>query len=97
MLTNTVDDEDLVAYREQLKAYIPEEVLPYFIANNKETELSFPVLEYPTKVKSLNLEKDLSFTGTLSGIKGQYLLFKDQTVFNIRGNEGLYVSLSISS
>jgi hypothetical protein len=36
------------------------------------------------KVKSLSLEKTPSFTGRLTGIKGQYLLFEDGTVFNIR-------------
>ena len=31
----------------------------------------------------------------LKGIKGQYLIFEDDTVFNIRANEGLVVSLEI--
>jgi hypothetical protein len=30
--------------------------------------------------KSLSLEKTPSFTGRLTGIKGQYLLFEDGTV-----------------
>jgi len=29
------------------------------------------------------------------GIKGQYLLFEDQTVFNVRSNEGLVVRINI--
>jgi hypothetical protein len=33
-----------------------------------------------TKVKSLSLEKTPNFTGRLTGIKGQYLLFEDGTV-----------------
>ncbi len=96
MLTNTVDDEDLVAWRNKLKQYVPEEAAPYFIENNKETELHFPVLRYPEKVKSLNLEKTPKFEGKLMGIKGQYLLFEDNTVFNIRGSEGYYVSLGLT-
>ncbi len=51
MLTNNVDDEDLVAWRNKLKQYIPEEAAPYFIENNKETELHFPVSEVPRKSK----------------------------------------------
>jgi hypothetical protein len=95
MLTNNVDDEDLSAWRNTLKQYIPKEAIPYFIENNKETELHFPVLRYPEKVKSLNLEKTPQYQGKLMGIKGQYLLFEDDTVFNIRGNEGYYVSLGL--
>lgn len=96
MLTNQIDDEDLVNWRNKLRPYIPEEAAPYFIENNKETEIHFPVLHYPKKVKSLNLEKTPQFEGELIGIKGQYLLFEDNTVFNVRGSEGYCVALSLS-
>ncbi|MEG3657377.1 DUF2797 domain-containing protein [Arenibacter palladensis] len=95
MLTNDVDDEDLVAYRNKLKKYIPEEAAAYYIESNKETHLEFPVLQYPKKVKSLNLDKTPTYTGVLKGIKGQYLIFEDSTVFNVRGSEGYVVSLDV--
>jgi len=53
-------------------------------------------LQYPEKVKSLNLSKTPNFEGVLKGIKGQYLIFEDNTVFNVRGNEGNYISLGIA-
>lgn len=96
MLKNEIVDENLVEWRERLKAYIPEEAKDYFIQTNTETNLHFPVLQYPEKPKSLNLEKQKTYTGTLKGIKGQYLIFEDQTVFNIRGNEGLVVSIEVN-
>lgn len=96
MLTNNVDDEDLVNWRNKLKQYIPEEAKEYFIENNNETHLEFPVLKYPEKVKSLNLGKTPSYSGILKGIKGQYLIFEDNTVFNVRGSEGYYISLGIN-
>ncbi len=95
MLTNDVDDEDLVAWRNKLKPFIPDEAKEYFIASNTETNLDFPVLHYPEKVKSLNLDKTPVYEGKLKGIKGQYLIFEDDTVFNIRGNEGYYVGLTV--
>lgn len=95
MLTNQLKDEDLFAWREKLKAFIPEEAKDYFIADTRETEIHFPVLRYPEKVKSLNLEKSPEFNGVLKGIKGQYLIFEDNTVFNVRGNEGYYVALEL--
>lgn len=94
MLTNTIDDANLLEWRNKLKAFIPEEAAPYFIEDNGETHLEFPVLQYPEKVKSLNLSKTPHYTGVLKGIKGQYLIFEDNTVFNIRANEGLYVGLN---
>ncbi|MBD0778236.1 DUF2797 domain-containing protein [Maribacter sp. ANRC-HE7] len=96
MLTNTIDDEDLITWRDKLRPYIPEEAAQYFIENNHETHMAFPVLEYPEKVKSLNLTKTPSYKGVLKGIKGQYLIFEDNTVFNVRSSEGYYVSIRIS-
>jgi hypothetical protein len=95
MLKNDIEDESLVDWRERLKNYIPEEVAAYFIDTNTETHLEFPVLQYPEKPQSLNLRKTTNYTGKLVGIKGQYLIFEDQTVFNIRANEGLVVNLSL--
>lgn len=44
---------------------------------------SYPVLQYPTKVVSLNPEKTPEIRGRLLGIKGQYLLL-DSGVINLR-------------
>lgn len=96
MLTNSIEDVNLEEWKQKLKSFIPNEALEYFIADNEETHLNFPVLQYPEKVKSLNLEKNLNYTGVLKGIKGQYFIFEDSTVFNIRANEGLYVSLRVN-
>ena len=96
MLKNEVVDEDLVQWRERLKQYIPDEVKDYFIETNTETNLEFPVAKYPEKPNSLNLLKDQSYTGKLTGIKGQYLMFDDDKVFNIRANEGLVVAITVN-
>ena len=95
MLTNDVLDLNLVEEREKLKQYIPEEARQYFLVDNKETEIKFPVLQYPKKVKTLNLSKIPFYDGILKGIKGQYWLFEDGTVFNVRSHEGFVVELAI--
>ncbi len=96
MLKNDIEDVDLVEWREKLKSSIPEETIAYFINDKQETLLEFPVLKYPEKVKSLNLDKTPSYKGTLKGIKGQYLIFDDNTVFNVRSSEGYFVGINIS-
>lgn len=96
MLQNNIEDLNLVEWRDKLKTHIPDEAAEYFITSNTETNLEFPVLQYPDKVKSLNLDKTPSFEGILKGIKGQYLIFEDQTVFNVRGSEGYYVGIDIN-
>lgn len=95
MLTNSVIDLDLKEERKKLKQFIPQEVKPYFLENNKETEIQFPVKQYPLKIKSLNLEKTPIYQGKLKGIKGQYIIFEDGTVFNVRNWEGYVVEFRI--
>ncbi len=95
MLKNEIADENLVEWRDRLKAYIPEEAQDYFIESNTETNIEFPVNQYPEKPKSLNIKKEGSYSGKLVGIKGQYLIFEDQTVFNVRSNEGLVVEIGV--
>lgn len=95
MLKNEIEEEDLFEFRDRLSAHIPEEVKPYFLANKADKwDLEFPVNRYPQKVKSLNLAKTPEFEDRLVGIKGQYFIFENDTVFNIRGNEGAVVELS---
>ena len=74
---------------------LPDELKQHLVRDQEITELKFPVLQYPKKVQSLNLEKENTFTGVLKGIKGQYLIFEDQTVYNIRSNEGTVVEINI--
>lgn len=95
MLKNEIKDENLIEWRDKLKPFIPEEAMQFFIEDNEETNIEFPVLQYPKKPKSLNLKKTANYTGVLKGIKGQYLIFEDDTVCNIRSNEGIVVSINI--
>ena len=96
MLTNNLKDLDLEKIREDLRPYLPEEVQDYYLSNSKELEIEFPVVSYPPKCKTLNLSKMPFYEGILKGIKGQYLIFEDGMVFNVRKHEGFVVSLGIS-
>ena len=96
MLQNEYEE---VQWQEAIKQAIdglPKDLVdPYIDRDHEIIELKFPVLKYPEKVKSLNLEKENTYTGVLKGIKGQYLLFEDQTVYNIRSNEGTVLEINI--
>jgi hypothetical protein len=75
MLTNNVEQIDLVAERLKVENLIPTEVQEYFYSQKNDLyEMHYPVLEYPAKVNSLSLDKTPHFQGKLTGIKGQYLL-----------------------
>lgn len=97
MLKNEITDEDLFKWKKDLKQHLPEEVLPYFLEKVQETNIEFPVLKYPETPNVLNLDKIPFYEGILKGIKGQYLIFDDGTVFNVRSNEGRVVGISVKN
>jgi hypothetical protein len=66
------------------------------LENAAVTTIRFPVLEYPGKVKSFNLDKTPRVGGTLLGIKGQYLIF-DSGVINMRKYAGYQLTLSTTT
>ncbi|WOJ95615.1 DUF2797 domain-containing protein [Congregibacter brevis] len=57
------------------------------------TTIDYPVLEYPSKVKSMTFDKMPEVSGTLMGIKAQYLIL-DTGVINMRRHAGYQVALS---
>lgn len=98
MLKNDVEDLDLVAEAKQVLAtYQPQLTaindLQFETLALQPLFFEYPVLEYPTKVKSLNLDKTPKIEGQLLGIKGQYLLL-DTGVINLRKYGGYEVRFS---
>jgi hypothetical protein len=96
MLKNEISDVDLLVQKEKLSVYIPKETEQYLLGNNTDIyEMHYPVLQYPMKIKSLKLDKFPVIKGKLVGIKGQYLIFDDGSVFNVRNHEGYVVNLKV--
>lgn len=96
MLTNEIVFEDLLESRRKLENLLPDEVKEFFRVDVADLyELEYPVLYYPKKINSLNLDKNAVYSGKLIGIKGQYLIFEDGTVFNVRGYEGYKVTFNV--
>ena len=93
MLRGENEHLDLVALRDELLAELKPKLDPLIqrfgiqaiqpILNAEVQTLTYPVEKYPTKVVSLNLDKTPEISGTLLGIKGQYLIF-DIGVINLR-------------
>ncbi|MDP4859240.1 MAG: DUF2797 domain-containing protein [Schleiferiaceae bacterium] len=73
------------------------EWMAWVVERNEPWRVDYPVVQYATKPSYLSLEKTPEFTGRLSGIRGQYLIFEDSRVFNVRGHEGHEVRLRVRS
>jgi hypothetical protein len=55
-------------------------------------DINYPVSQYLTKISSFNFDKTPSVSGTLLGIKGQYLIF-EQGVINMRKFSSYQISV----
>ena len=95
MLKCKSTDLDLEKERSECLKYLPDEVLNYVTNDSNTVKINYPVETLPLKPKSLNIVKTQKFTGKITGIKGQYLIFEDDTVFNVRSNEGIVVKISV--
>jgi len=94
MLKNEIDEQiDLVDEKWNLHDQLPSDLTQYFSENDDVTEIRYPVLEFPTKVKSLSFDKTTAIQSKLMGIKGQYLIFEGGNVLNIRKHTGYKVVL----
>ncbi|HDR68118.1 MAG TPA: DUF2797 domain-containing protein [Bacteroidaceae bacterium] len=74
---------------------MPEDFRRYYITENRELSISYPVEQYPEKVRSMDFDKTAVIEGILTGIKGQYLMFDGDRVINIRKYGGYLVKLAV--
>ena len=86
---------DLFTEKERAFGLLPQDLVVFASENDAITHLEYPVLKYPEKIKSTKLEKTPLIENRLIGIKGQYLLFEDGSVLNIRSHSGYKVSLEV--
>ena len=95
MLSGIPKSIDLIKMKKELSLHVPEELQKYILPDNTVTEIKYPVIKYPDKIKSVKLERTPKIEGVLLGIKGQYLLFDEGRVFNIRSHEGFISEFSV--
>ncbi len=97
MLTNKTNDTvDIEAFYRSAAEQLPQDLQQYYSADHSVTDIHYPVTQYPTKVKSVGLEKEPNIAGQLMGIRGQYLLLNDGRVFNVRKHSGYYVQIAVA-
>lgn len=95
MLTEVLPEpEHLLAARAQALAALTYELGAYTLDDQEPMILTYPVEAMPPKVTSVSLEKLPEITGRLAGAKGQYLIWSDGRVFNVRNNAGYHVEVA---
>ncbi len=69
----------------EMGAYALEDEVPW--------SFIYPIDHLPPRVASVNLDKTPEVSGTLAAIKGQYLIWADGRVLNVRNHAGFHVEI----
>lgn len=96
MLKNEVKEGlDLLAEKNRVVDLLPAELQKYITPENEVTNIVYPVDQFPVKITSLGFDKQPEIEGNILGIKGQYLLFDENRVLNIRKHNGYFLRVEI--
>jgi len=94
MLKNEIAHNiDLMEEKNRIKNLLSSEFKQYISDENEITEINYPSEKYPSKVKSFSFDNENIIEGILTGIKGQYLIFDNLNVVNIRKHGGYLVDI----
>ena len=95
MLIQNKSNVDLLKKKNECYSLFPNELKKYFLKEAKVLKINYPILNKIVNPKSINLKKLKTYSGKLIGVKGQYLIFEDYNVLNVRSNEGVVVKIEI--
>ena len=87
------DTDALRAARAQAYGVLRSDLQQHLLKEEEPITIDYPVLAYPPKVASVNFEKTPEVSGLLMGIKGQYLIWEDGRVLNVRNQSGVHVEI----
>jgi len=97
MLKNLTDESiDLEEEKWSCYELLPSDLQQYFVEDDTIYNFIYPSEKYPTNVSSINLQKTAAIEGVLTGIKGQYLIFDNEYVFNVRRHTSFEIELNIN-
>ena len=96
MLTSNIEEEDITNNKKMALDSLGSEFEEFFKIHSEVLKFNYQIDKSIDSVKSISLKKSDDIEGILIGVKGQYLIFDDSSVFNVRSNEGYLVDISIS-
>lgn len=89
-----MESSDLIAAKENLLFEIPDAYQDFIDDEDKVWSIQFPCEDRPVNPKTWKLSPENVYEGRLKGIVGQYLIFENQQVLNIRSHAGYEVELN---
>ena len=91
-----IKDSNLKNDKDEALKFLGDDFKDYFLIDTEVIKFNYRIDNSIDSVKSVSLKKSDEINGKLIGIKGQYLIFEDSSVFNVRSNEGFLIDLTIN-
>lgn len=88
------DPDALLAARDRVLQELDPALREHTLPDAAPQVIDYPLADTPPKLVSVTLDKLPEITGTLAGIKGQYLVWVDGRVLNVRNHSGFHVEIS---
>lgn len=96
MLKNQkIEGINLLKEKNHYAGLLEEKFINYICQDDTIYTLEFPTKKITETISSIKLEKTGKIKGILTGIKGQYLIFDNKNVLNIRSHAGFEVKISL--
>ncbi|MDC0189590.1 DUF2797 domain-containing protein [Flavobacteriales bacterium] len=95
MLSGIPMEIDMLQIKQEYSSRLSLEFHKFLIDDTEVVNIMYPVNRYPDKINSKSFKKESVISGELIGIKGQYLIFDQNRVFNVRAHAGYIIDLII--
>jgi len=89
------DSIALTVHKDKALQLLPGEFEDFFSDDDTVHSINYPIIQFPIKPKSLKLDSSPIIDKRLVGIKGQYFIFEDDSVFNIRAHSAYEVGIRV--
>jgi hypothetical protein len=95
MLKTKSHNINLITEKQKYISLLPDELKKYITTDNTITNISYPYnYQFDNFSNFIFSNKQNQISGILMGIKGQYLIFNNGIIFNVRAHSGYLISLT---
>jgi hypothetical protein len=89
------NSDELLYLKDECFEILGSDYEAFFSDDDDVREIHYPGEFSSSKIKTIKLQKSPIGEAKLVGVKGQYLVFEDGRVMNVRAHEGCRVTLEI--
>jgi hypothetical protein len=92
MLTKKCSELDLLEEKSRILEFLPKDFEQYIKINTTIQNIEYPGILPSSSINSIKFDTNPQITNILQSIKGQYLIFQNNTVINLRSHSGYKIS-----